>query len=81
MNSNFLPHCKDKTFFPLNISEKLFPWILLSLVFGDFELEDDKLALLDIIKGSIYDWDHRLVLVDQFLIERNRNKANQLLSQ
>ena len=52
-----------------------------SKVFGDFELEDDKLALLDIIKGSIYDWDRRLELVDQFLIERNRNKANQLLSQ
>ncbi len=50
-------------------------------VFGEFELEDDKLALLDIIKGSIYDWDHRLELLSQFLIERNRNKANQLLSQ
>jgi hypothetical protein len=50
-------------------------------VFGEFELEDDKLALLDLIKGSIYDWDHRLNLMNQFLIERNRNKAVQLLSQ
>ncbi len=50
-------------------------------VFGEFELEDDKLALLEVIKLSIYDWDNRMDLVNQFLIERNRNKAIQLLSQ
>lgn len=51
------------------------------MIFTDIELEDDKLTLLNTIKGSIYDWDHRMELSDQFLIERNRNKAIQLLSQ
>jgi len=51
------------------------------MIFTDIELEDDKLTLLNTIKGSIYDWDHRMELSDQFLVERNRNKAIQLLSQ
>ncbi len=51
------------------------------MIFTDIELEDDKLSLLNIIKGSIYDWDHRMELSGLFLIERNRNKAIQLLSQ
>lgn len=51
------------------------------MIFLDIELDDDKLTLLNIIKGSIYDWDHRMDLTGQFLIERNRNKAIQLLSQ
>lgn len=46
-----------------------------------FELEDDKLQLLGIIKSRIFDWDHRMQLLDLFLIERYRNKAQQLLSQ
>lgn len=47
---------------------------------NQFELEDDKLAFLTAIKSRIYDWDNRMKLADSFLVERNRNKALQLLS-
>ena len=47
---------------------------------NQFELEDDKLAFLNAIKTRIYDWDNRMILADSFLVERNRNKALQLLS-
>lgn len=46
---------------------------------SQLELEDNKVKITELAKDKIYDYDRALLIVDDFFLERNKNKVKSIL--
>jgi len=51
----------------------------LRYLLSQLELEDNKVKITELAKDKIYDYDRALLIVDDFFLERNKNKVKSIL--
>lgn len=51
----------------------------LRYLLSQLELEDNKVKIIELAKDKIYDYDRALLIVDDFFLERNKNKVKSIL--
>jgi hypothetical protein len=51
----------------------------LRYLLSQLELEDNKVKITELAKDKIYDYDRALLIVDDFFLERNKNKVKSML--
>ena len=51
----------------------------LRYLLSQLELEDNKVKITELAKEKIYDYDRAMLIVDDFFLERNKNKVKSLL--
>jgi ABC-type nitrate/sulfonate/bicarbonate transport system substrate-binding protein len=51
----------------------------LRYLISQLELEDNKVKILELAQPRIYDYDRAALIVDDFFLERNKNKVKELL--
>ncbi len=51
----------------------------LRYLLSQLELEDNKVKITELAKEKIYDYDRAMLIVDDFFLERNKNKVKSIL--
>ncbi len=51
----------------------------LRYLLSQLELEDNKVKIIELAKEKIYDYDRAMLIVDDFFLERNKNKVKSIL--
>ena len=61
------------------LTENCFRVDQIRYMLAQLALEDNKIKLLEVGKASIYDFDRASQIVDDFFLDRNKNKAKAIL--
>lgn len=70
---------KKYEFLKSKLTENCFRVDQIRYMLAQLALEDNKIKLLEVGKASIYDFDRASQIVDDFFLDRNKNKAKALL--
>jgi hypothetical protein len=70
---------KKYEFLKSKLTENCFRVDQIRYMLAQLALEDNKIKLLEVGKASIYDFDHAHQIVDDFFLDRNKNKAKAIL--
>lgn len=70
---------KKYEFLKSKLTENCFRVDQIRYMLAQLALEDNKIKLLEVGKASIYDFDRASQIVDDFFLDRNKNKAKAIL--
>lgn len=70
---------KKYEFLKSKLTENCFRVDQIRYMLAQLALEDNKIKLLEVGKASIYDFDRANQIVDDFFLDRNKNKAKAIL--